>query len=41
MIAATARAHRITVATRNVKDFGAFGVQLFNPFTYTSTGKEN
>jgi len=41
MIAATARAHRLTVATRNVKDFATFGVQLFDPFTYTSTGKEN
>ena len=40
MIAATARAHRLTVATRNVKDFATFGVQLFDPFTYTSTGKE-
>lgn len=33
MIAATARAHRLVVATRNVKDFSAFGVQVFNPFT--------
>jgi predicted nucleic acid-binding protein len=41
MIAATARAHRLTIATRNVKDFVTLGVQLFNPFTYTSTGKEN
>jgi toxin FitB len=41
MIAATARAHRLTVATRNVKDFATFGVQLFNPFTFVSTGEEN
>jgi predicted nucleic acid-binding protein len=41
MVAATARAHRLTVATRNVKDFTTFGVQLFNPFTYASTGKKN
>jgi predicted nucleic acid-binding protein len=34
MIAATARAHRLTVATRNVKDFTIFGVQVFNPFAY-------
>lgn len=34
MIAATARAHRLTVATRNVKDFTVFGVQVLNPFTY-------
>ena len=37
MIAATARAHRLTVATRNVKHFTIFGVSVFNPFTY----KEN
>ena len=34
MIAATARAHRLTVATRNVKDFKRFDVQVFNPFSY-------
>jgi hypothetical protein len=34
MIAATARAHRLTVATRNVKDFKDFGVPVFNPFSY-------
>ena len=34
MIAATARAHGLTVATRNVQDFTVFGVQVFNPFTY-------
>jgi predicted nucleic acid-binding protein len=33
MIAATARAHRLIVATRNVKDFASFGVQVFNPFS--------
>jgi predicted nucleic acid-binding protein len=33
MIAATARAHRLIVATRNVKDFAGFGVQVFNPFS--------
>jgi predicted nucleic acid-binding protein len=41
MIAATARAHRLTVATRNVKDFTIFGVKVFNPFTHTSTGRKN
>jgi predicted nucleic acid-binding protein len=40
MIAATARAHRLTVATRNVKDFTIFGVQVFNPFTYSSAEKK-
>jgi hypothetical protein len=33
MIAATARAHRLIVATRNLKDFASFGVQVFNPFS--------
>ena len=37
MIAATARAHRLTIATRNVKDFAEFGVPVFNPFSF----KEN
>ncbi len=32
MIAATARVHGLTVATRNVRDFRAFGVELFDPF---------
>ena len=32
MIAATARIHGLTVATRNVADFKAFGVPLVNPF---------
>lgn len=34
MIAATARAHHLIVATRNVKDFIVFGVQVFNPFEF-------
>jgi toxin FitB len=37
MIAATARAHGLTVATRNVADFHALGVALFNPFAATGT----
>jgi len=32
MIAATARVHGLTVATRNVKDFADFGVELLNPY---------
>lgn len=32
-IAATAAVHGWTVATRNVKDFGRFGVPVFNPFS--------
>lgn len=32
MIAATAKVHGLTVATRNVADFEALGVAVFNPF---------
>jgi toxin FitB len=32
MIAATARVHRLTVATRNVRDFTHFKVEVVNPF---------
>jgi predicted nucleic acid-binding protein len=32
MIAATARVHNLRVVTRNVRDFRAFGVEVFNPF---------
>ena len=31
-IAAIARAHRFSVATRNVRDFEECGLQIFNPF---------
>lgn len=32
MIAATALTHRLTVVTRNVRDFTRFDVSIFNPF---------
>jgi toxin FitB len=32
MIAATAKVHGLRVATRNVKDFKALGLDVFNPF---------
>lgn len=32
MIAATAKVHGLTVATRNVNDFNALGLEVFNPF---------
>ena len=32
MVAATAKRHRLTVVTRNVRDFAPFDVALFNPF---------
>jgi hypothetical protein len=34
MIAATARAHGLHVATRNEKDFREFQVAVFNPFEF-------
>ena len=33
MIAATAKVHGLTVATRNVSDFKALGLEVFNPFS--------
>ena len=33
MIAATAKVHGLTVATRNVADFDALGFDIFNPFS--------
>jgi predicted nucleic acid-binding protein len=34
MIAATAQVHQLTVATRNITDFKALGVRVYNPFDY-------
>jgi len=35
MIAATARIHRLVVATRNEQDFAEFDVPVVNPFRGT------
>ncbi len=32
MIAATAKVHGLTIATRDVADFQALGLEVFNPF---------
>jgi predicted nucleic acid-binding protein len=32
MIAATAKLHRLTVVTRNIRDFEPFSVPTLNPF---------
>ena len=36
LIAATAIEHDLTIVTRNIRDFAAFGVSIFNPFDYRS-----
>jgi toxin FitB len=33
-IAATARIHELTIATRNERDFKTFSVLIFNPFRH-------
>ncbi len=37
MLAATARVHRLTMVTRNIRDFKGFGISLLNPFTSKAT----
>jgi predicted nucleic acid-binding protein len=39
LIAATARVHRMVVATRNIRDFKEMDVEVFNPFEFTVGGK--
>lgn len=36
ILAITAMVHRLTLATRNTKDFSGYSVQLINPFGYTA-----
>ena len=38
MIAATAQVHKLTVVTRNVRDFARFDVPVFNPFEPENRG---
>lgn len=38
MIAAIARVHSLTVVTRNVADFGSFGIEVLNPFEFGTKG---
>jgi predicted nucleic acid-binding protein len=37
MIAATARIYKLTVATRNTRDFRFFDVPLLNPFNFRAS----
>jgi len=41
MIAATARVHGLTIATRNERDFAHFDVAVLNPFRWRAPGKAN
>lgn len=38
MIAAIARVNGLAVVTRNVTDFGSFGVEVLNPFEFSAKG---
>jgi hypothetical protein len=40
MIAATALAHGLTVATRNTRDFAKTGVEVVDPFLPSSAGRD-
>lgn len=37
LIAATAQVHRMTVVTRDTKDFTTFGITLLNPFEFKAS----
>lgn len=41
LIAATALVHGMTVVTRNIDDFTATGVQLLNPWRYTTVSSSD
>ncbi len=41
MIAATAKVRGLTVATRNVADFRALGVEVFDPFAGTAVSEKS
>lgn len=34
LIAATAKCHKLTIATRNTKDFEGLGIKLINPWEF-------
>lgn len=38
LLAATAKVHRITLATRNDADVAGFGARLLNPFKFVPNG---